>query len=276
MEGRRAGGRRRTPPTSADSAAGPNNGTPAGAPETIRREGRRALVTGAGVRVGRAIALGLAKAGYDVIAHYHSSREGAEEVAATARRIGRRAFAVQADLARPEEIDALFGRAGDELGGLELLVNSAAIFPYARPEDVTLALWDRVFALNTRAPFLCARAAAALMGREGGSIVNIVDIAAFEAWTGYVPYAATKAALVSLTRGLALAWAPRVRVNAVAPGPILLPEGTSEEEAEQIIALTALGRLGSPEDVVQAVLYLDAASYVTGEVLRVDGGTHLK
>jgi len=236
---------------------------------------RRALVTGGAVRVGRAIALALGHAGYHVAVHYHGSREAADEVVETIRASGREAHALRADLSDPEAVPGLVEQAAERLGGLHLLVNSAAIFPRGRPEEVTLESWDRVFALNARAPFLCAREAAARMA-EGGSIVNIADVAAFEAWPAYAPYAASKAAIVSLTRSLALAWAPRLRVNAVAPGPVLLPPGSTEEERSRAAANTALGRVGSPEDVAGAVLYLDAAEFVTGEIVRVDGGEHLR
>lgn len=238
----------------------------------------RALVTGGAVRIGRAIALRLGDAGYDVAVHFRSSRQEAEDVveALRSRESPRsRAVALQADLSRPDEIRSLFRAVGNQLGGLELLVNNAAIFPRARPRDVTLAEWDDVFAVNARAPFLCAREAAGLMGEAGGSIVNLADVAAFEAWPAYAPYAASKAALVSLTRSLAVAWAPEIRVNAVAPGPVLLPEGSSEEERRRAIESTALGRTGRPEDVAEAALYLARADFVTGEVIRVDGGEHV-
>lgn len=241
----------------------------------VKGEVRRALVTGGGIRVGRAIALGLAEAGYRVAIHYHRDREGAERTAEAAARGGREAVALAADLTRPEAAEALVRQAADALGGLDLLVNSAAIFPRARPEEVTVDHWDRVFRLNARAVFLCSREAAGRM-RAGGSIVNIADVAAFEGWPAHAPYAATKAAVVSLTRSLALAWAPDLRVNAVAPGPVLLPEGTDGEERRRAAASTALGRIGRAEDVAQAVLYLDGAEFVTGEVLRVDGGEHLR
>lgn len=241
----------------------------------VSRRGRRALVTGGAVRVGRAIALALGRAGYDVAVHYHGSAEAADEVVGTLREAGREAGAFRADLSDPDAIPDLVEAAARRLGGLELLVNSAAIFPRARPEDVTLESWERVFAVNARAPFLCAREAAARMG-EGGSIVNIADVAAFEGWPTYAPYAATKAAVVSLTRSLALAWAPRLRVNAVAPGPVLLPPGSTGEDRRRAAANTALGRLGTPEDVADAVLFLDGAGFITGEVVRVDGGEHLR
>lgn len=243
----------------------------------MRREGRRALVTGGGVRVGRAIALALGEAGYRVAVHYHADREAAERTAreAAAAAGAGEPVSLSADLSDPDEAASLVGRASAALGGIDLLVNSAAIFPRARPEEVTVADWDRVFALNARGVFLCSREAAARM-EAGGSIVNIADVAAFEGWPSYAPYAATKAAVVSLTRSLARAWAPRIRVNAVAPGPVLLPEGTAQEERRRAAASTALGRVGRAEDVAGAVLYLDGAEFVTGEVLRVDGGEHLE
>jgi len=238
---------------------------------------RRALVTGGAVRVGRAICLALGRAGYRVAVHYHRSRSEAAAVVRELKIVGGRPVAMQADLADPEAIDALFDGVEADFGGLDLLVNSAAVFPRHDPLKISVPEWDAVFAVNLRAPFLCAQRAVRLM-REGGSIVNIADTGFDEAWPSYVPYVATKAALVSLTRGLARAWAPRIRVNAVAPGPVLLPEGEAgDPEAEAAAARrTVLGRLGSPGDVARAVLYLDRATYVTGEVIRVDGGHHLR
>lgn len=235
-------------------------------------EPRKALVTGGGVRVGRSVVLELAAAGYDVAVHYHASEEAARETARAVREEGGVGAALRADLRDPDAAARLVAEAHDELGGLDLLVNSAASFPRAEPREVTVEAWDDVFSLNARAPFLCAREAVRHMPAEGGSVVNVADVAAFEAWPNRAPYAATQSALVSLTRSLAVAWAPEVRVNAVAPGPVLLPDGAEEEERRRAEASTALGRLGDPRDVAGAVLYLDRAEYVTGEVLRVDGG----
>lgn len=235
----------------------------------------RAIVTGGAVRVGRAISERLARAGYDLVVHYHSSAAAAREAAAHLRELGAVVELVQADLTRPEEIPRPFEVAETALGGLDLLVNSAAVFPRSDPLETTVDDWDAVFALNARAAFFCSQEAARRM--ETGAIVNIVDTGADQAWPGYVPYVASKAALASVTRGLAAAYAPRIRVNAVAPGPVLLPEDADgPAERERVERLTALERMGSPEDVAEAVLYMAEADYVTGEILRVDGGQHLR
>lgn len=228
------------------------------------------------MRVGRAIALALGAAGWRVAVHYHSSEEESRQVLRQLDEIGPGGVAVQADLSDPEEIPRMFREVESGLGGLELLVNSAAAFPRHDPLTVSAAEWDSLFDLNLRAPFLCAREAALLMGEAGGSIVNIADTGADRAWPGYVPYVASKAGLVSITRGLARAFAPSIRVNGVAPGAVLLPPGEdSAAHRREAEARSALGRIGTPEDVAAAVLYLADACYVTGEIIRVDGGQHL-
>jgi pteridine reductase len=141
---------------------------------------------------------------------------------------------------------------------------------------VSLAEWDAMFALNVRAPFFLAQRAAPALAAARGAIVNIADLAAFESWPAYVPHGMTKAAVVQMTRALAKALAPDVRVNAVAPGVVLLPEGWSDESAERLRTTTPLARLGTPEDVAGAVAYLLEADYVTGETIRVDGGRHIR
>ena len=236
-----------------------------------------ALVTGGAVRVGRAIAEALADAGYDLMLHYHASADQADEAAGRIRRKGARVQTVRADLSDPGQISVPFDAMDEAFGGLDLLVNSAAVFPRVDPLKATHADWDSVFALNARAPFLCAQQAALRMGVKGGSIVNIVDTGATEAWPSYVPYVASKAALASLTKGLAAAYAPNIRVNGVAPGAVMLPENESDEDARAAASRrTVLGRVGTAEDVAAAVVYLAKASYVTGVILRVDGGQHIK
>lgn len=236
---------------------------------------RRALVTGGAVRVGGRIAGALARNGYDVAVHANDSVEAARLAVAEFCAAGASSEVFQADLRRAEQIGPLVAEAAAFLGGLDLLVCSAAAFQREAPGGLTAEAWDALFSLNARAPYLCARAAAPLMD-PGASIINVVDVAGLEAWPGYVTYAASKAALISLTRSLAVALAPDIRVNGVAPGPVLSPEAAGEAERAALDALTLPGLSGSPTDVAEAVLYLDRASYVTGQILRVDGGQTLR
>lgn len=239
-------------------------------------EGRVALVTGAGTRVGRAIALGLGKAGMRVAVHYARSERGAREVAEEIIAAGGDAHTLPGDLTDPATPPRLVEHTAKLFGGLDVLVNSAAVMLRTPVGEVLVEDWDAMFALNLRAPFFLCQAAARMMGERGGVIVNIADLAAFETWRGYIPHAITKAGIVQMTRGLAHALAPKIRVNAVAPGPVLLPEGWTQEQADKLISTTPLGRLGSPEDVAQAVMYLICAEYVTGETIIVDGGRHVR
>jgi pteridine reductase len=238
--------------------------------------GRVALVTGAGRRVGRAIALALGAGGARVVVHYNSSRAGAEQTVREIDGGGTEAWAVRADLTQPAAADELVDAAVQRFGVLDVLVNSAAIMVRTPLEDVSPADWDAMFALNLRAPFFCARAAARVMRPSGGVIVNIADLAGLESWPAYIPHGISKAGVVHMTRALARTLAPAIRVNAVAPGAVLLPDGWSAGDAERLASTTPLRRIGSPEDVAGAVLYLIAADYVTGEVLIVDGGRHVR
>lgn len=238
--------------------------------------GRVALVTGAGRRVGRAIALALGARGMPVVVHYNGSREGADETARQIVASGGQAVVEQADLSRVDDAEALIDRALAWRGTLFALVNSAAVMLRTPIGETSIADWDAMFALNVRAPYFLTQRAAPALAASRGTVVNIADLAAFESWPAYVPHGMTKAAVVQLTRASARALAPGVRVNAVAPGVVLLPEDWSEESAEHLRATTPLGRLGSPDDVAQAVLYLLEADYVTGEVIRVDGGRHIR
>ncbi len=210
-----------------------------------------------------------------VAVHYHGAEQGAHETVRQIREAGGEAFMLRADLRDADAPRRLVTEAVEHLGTLDVLVNSAAIMIRTPFEDVTEAVWDEIFALNLRAPFFCAQAAAARM-EEGGVIINIADLAAFEAWPGYIPHGASKAGVVHITRALAKRLAPRVRVNAVAPGAVLLPDDWSAADAKRLARTTPLGRLGSPDDVTQAVLYLIDAGYVTGETIIVDGGRNVR
>ncbi len=239
-------------------------------------DGRVALVTGAGTRVGRAIAVKLGKAGMRVAVHFARSEKGAREVADEIIGAGSDARTLPGDLTDPATPPRLVEHTVKLFGSLDVLVNSAAVMLRTPVGEVLVEDWDAMFALNLRAPFFLSQAAARAMGDNGGVIINIADLAAFEAWKGYIPHSITKAGIVQMTRGLAHALAPRVRVNAVAPGAVLLPEGATQADADRLISTTPLGRLGSAEDVAQAVMYLICADYVTGETLIVDGGRHVR
>jgi pteridine reductase len=239
-------------------------------------QGTVALVTGGARRVGKAIALALAERGADIVVHYNSGAGEAEATAAELRAHGVRVALLQGDLSDvacaqrlPIDAHAAFGR-------LDIVVNSAAMMLQTPIGEVTAEAWESMFALNLRAPFFLAQAAAPLLRDRGGVIVNIADLAAFETWPAYVPHAITKAGVVQMTRGLARALAPQIRVNAVAPGAVLLPDDWSDDAAARLVSTTPLARLGSAEDVAQAVVYLCEATYVTGEVLIVDGGRHIR
>jgi pteridine reductase len=143
-------------------------------------------------------------------------------------------------------------------------------------DEVSIEQWDDMFALNLRAPFFCARAAAKVMGERGGVIINIADLAGMETWPGYIPHGISKAGVIHMTRALARVLAPSIRVNAIAPGAVLLPESWSAEDAAHLARTTPLRRIGSPGDVAQAVCYLLDADYVTGDTLIVDGGRHVR
>ena len=238
--------------------------------------GRVALVTGAGRRVGRAIALALGARGMQVVVHFNGSRQGADETARLINDAGGQAVVEQADLTIVDAAHDLVDRAVAWRGTLTALVNSAAIMLRTPVGETAASDWDTMFAINVRAPYFLSQRAAPTLATAQGAIVNIADLAAFESWPAYVPHGMTKAAVVQMTRAMARALAPGVRVNAVAPGVVLLPDGWSDEEAEHLRSTTPLRRLGSPEDVAQAVVFLLEARYVTGEVIRVDGGRHIR
>jgi pteridine reductase len=239
----------------------------------VRLEGAAALVTGAGKRIGQAIAIGLAQAGCDVAVHYHGSAQGAEETARAVRKAGRRAELVQADLSDANAARRLADEAARTLKRLDVVVNSAAIMVRQSVEDVTPESWDATLDLNLRAMFFVSQGAIPHLRRAKGKIVNMADIAGLEPWPAYAPHCVSKAGVIMLTKALARALAPDIAVNAVAPGAVLLPEGWDAQSREHIRATTPLERLGSPDDVVAAVRFLLAGTdYATGTILVVDGG----
>jgi NAD(P)-dependent dehydrogenase (short-subunit alcohol dehydrogenase family) len=236
--------------------------------------GRVALVTGGAKRVGRVIAWALAQRGAQVAITYQRSQRDADAFVKEMETAGRKALAVRAEATRAAEVTAAVDRVVKQFGRIDILINNAAIFsrtPWAALDE---AAWDQAIDVNLKGPFLFAKAAGDRMKAQGsGKIVNIADWAGERPYRHYLPYCVSKAGVVALTKGLALELAPHVQVNAVAPGPVLLPEGMSEEERANVIAATPLRRIGSPEDVANAVLFLlEGSDFITGAVLPVDGG----
>ena len=239
-------------------------------------EGKVALVTGGARRLGRCIALALAERGAELVIHYRDSEREAQEVLALLKKAGGKPVAVQGDVSIATDVDRMVETAMRAFGRIEILVNNAAVF-YRTPFDqLTEADWDRFLDVNLKGPFLLCRQVGMIMLRQGqGKIINLADIAGLKVWAEYIPYAVSKAGLLALTRGLAKALAPAIQVNAISPGAVLLPPGTSPEEEERAIRRIPLERLGSPEDVARAAVYLVENDFITGEVLSVDGGQHL-
>lgn len=233
---------------------------------------RVALVTGGGVRLGRAFSVGLAEAGFDVAVHYRSSEAPALEVSERIRALGRRSATVRGDLANADTPAAVVAAVREAFGRLDLLVNSAASFETLPLAEADADGWDRVMDVNVRAPHLLVREAADMLRASRGAVVNLVDLSAFQPWVEYPVHAVSKAALAHLTRVQARTLAPEVRVNAIAPGAVLPPEDYPADRLEELRRLAPLRALGTPEDVVGAVLYLADAPYVTGQILAVDGG----
>jgi pteridine reductase len=242
----------------------------------MQLEGRTALVTGAGRRLGRAIAVALGARGMHVGVHYGNSAAGARETVAEIEAAGGRAVCLHADLSEPDAPAMLVNQAVSALGRLDVLVNSAAVMVRTPVGEVGLADWDAMFAINLRAPFFAAQAAAPHLARQRGAIVNLADLAAFETWPAYVPHGITKAGVVQMTRALARVLAPDVRVNAVAPGTVLLPQSWPEDAGRRLAETTPLRRLGAPGDVTRTVLFLLESDYMTGETILVDGGRHIR
>ena len=240
---------------------------------------RAALVTGGAKRLGRAIALALAGAGFDVALHYGESAEEAEDAAVAIRRTGRRAATLQADLTREAEVTPLVGAASAALGGatLGVLVNNASVFERDSWHDATRAGWDAHLEPNLRAPFVLAQQfAKALPQTAEGVIVNMLDQRVWSITPHFVSYTVSKAGLWALTQSLALALAPRIRVNGIGPGPALPSTRQTPEQFARQCAATPLGRGTSPEEVARAVIAILALPAMTGQMIALDGGQHLQ
>jgi NAD(P)-dependent dehydrogenase (short-subunit alcohol dehydrogenase family) len=232
--------------------------------------GKVALVTGSAKRIGREIALELARRGARIAVHYRSSADEAKEVAGDAGAI------FQADLTDTKSIELMVADVGRTFGRLDILVNSASVFSPATADNATPENWDAQMNTNARAPFFLAQHAAHLMrANGGGKMINIADVAGEVIWPAYLPYSVSKAALIAVNRGLAKAYAPDIQVNAICPGPVLFPEYYTDQQKRSAIERTLLKRAGSARDIVNAVVFLIENDYITGDVIHVDGGRHI-
>ena len=236
-------------------------------------EGKTALITGGGKRVGRGITLALAEAGANVVINYNSSVDAANDTAAVAEQIGVGALPVQASVSDYDQVGLMVAAAVKRFGTIDVLVNNASTFlPDPLPTD-NLDVWHHSIDTLVHGPFYCANQVAPVMlANDGGVIIGIGDLSAFEPWPGFAAHAVGKGAILSLTRSLALELAPRVRANAVVPGPALRPENYDDATYQRVADDTLLERWGTPAEMAHAVRFLIEADYITGEVITVDGG----
>jgi NAD(P)-dependent dehydrogenase (short-subunit alcohol dehydrogenase family) len=236
-------------------------------------QGQVALVTGAGKRIGRSIALRLAAEGADVVVNYANSKAEAEAVARKIEGAGRKSIAVRADVSKRADVAAMFAVVMKSFGRLDILVNNAGEFFAAKFEDLTDEQWDGILNTNLKSQFLCAQAAAPIMKKQGhGRIINISSLGGLLAWPAYTHYCVSKAGVIMLTRCLARALAPEVLVNSVAPGTIQFP---GEAPDEDYITRTPLHRTGTGDDIASAVVFFAKSDFVTGQIMAVDGGRQL-
>jgi 3-oxoacyl-[acyl-carrier protein] reductase/pteridine reductase len=236
-------------------------------------QGKTALITGGAIRVGRAITLELARAGANVAINYYRDADEAEQTAGDASSEGVSALAVQADISHWEQVRRMYSQIHSVLGLVDIVVNNSSVFrPTPIPTD-SVEAWQAVTSVLVNGAFYVSNLAARdMLEKKSGAIVNIVDLSAWEAWPGYAGHAVGKSALLALTRQLAIDLAPHVRVNAIAPGPVLPPLDYSPEKIERTAAKTLLGRWGTPEDIAQTVRFLVESDYINAEVIAVDGG----
>lgn len=242
--------------------------------QTRALEGQVALVSGGGRRIGREIALALGRAGATVAVNYNESWDEAQTTVNEIKASGTDAVALQADVARPAQVRRMFSAVERRFGQLDLLVNNAAIFFPVKWDQLTEKHWDRILAVNLKGPFFCAQEAAKLMQRRNrGQIINISSLGGLQAWPDYMHYCSSKAGLIMLTRCLAKALAPDIRVNSVAPGTILFPGEERTVTTKSVIRSTPLRKAGRPEDIANMVLHLAChGDFITGQIFPVDGG----
>ncbi len=235
--------------------------------------GQVALVTGAAKRIGRSIALKLAGQGASVVVNFNHSQNETDALVREIQGLGRRALAVQADVARKAEVDRMFATVEREFGRLDILVNNAGVFFAAKFEELTEEQWDRVLGINLKAQFFCAQAAAPLMKRQGrGRIINLTSLGGILPWPAYMHYCSSKAGAIMLTKCMARALGPEILVNGIAPGTIQFP---GEVPDEDYIRRVPLHKVGTGNDIAETVSFLAQSEFITGQIIAVDGGRSL-
>jgi pteridine reductase len=234
---------------------------------------RVALITGAGRRLGRAIALDLAAHGTSIAVHYRSSQSEADAVVAEITNNGGKARAFRANLEHVAEIEQMVANVLDAFGRIDILVNSASIFAPTPIEELTERDWDANLDTNLKAPFFLSKFAGAAMRKQGaGKIVNLGDWAGIRPYKDYLPYSVSKSGLIGLTKALAKELAPEVQVNCIALGMVMPPEDYSKKEVERLVSRTLTKKMGSPEDIARAVIFFCETDFATGTILPLEGG----
>ncbi len=236
--------------------------------------GKSVLITGAGKRIGGALAIAISAKGAKIGLHYNHSKKEAESVAKVIEKKGGHVFLIQGDISDVEACRNIVTRTAGALGGLHVLINNAAVFFKTPLFQTTETDWDSTLDTNLKGAFFCAQAAASVMQKNGGGkIINIADWAADRPYKDYLPYCISKAGMIALTKGLAKTLAPDITVNCIAPGPVLLQEDFDEEEKKVLISKTPLKRIGIPDDIINAVLFLlEGTAFMTGSTIVMDGG----
>lgn len=240
----------------------------------MRLDHRTVFITGGAKRIGSHLARALAHRGANLVINYRYSNADAQAVVRELRQIGVDALAVQGDVSTAADVQRMVASALERFGRIDVLINNAAVFFKTPFAQVTESEWDLTVDINLKGSFLCAKAVAEHMRARGeGKIINFADWAGMRPYPEYLPYCVSKAGVIALTQSLAQELAPAVQVNCIAPGPILLPEDMDEEERERVVRATPLKRIGSPEDIVQTVLFLiEGTDFATGGTYLIDGG----
>ncbi|MBN1665999.1 MAG: SDR family oxidoreductase [Anaerolineales bacterium] len=242
----------------------------------MKIKGKTALITGGAVRVGKAMTLALAAEGANVVVNYNSSATAAQETATEAQTFGVGALAIQCDISHHNQVKAMIDTAAKEFGGIDILINSASWWRKTPFPMDDFSDWFKVFDILVHGSMYCCNYIAPMMKAAGeGAIINIVDGSAWRPFKGFVAHSVGKAGLLAFTRQLALELAPEIKVNAISPGPVLPPPEYTQAQNERVANRTPLKRWGTPQDVVDAMLYLVKSNYVTGEFITVDGGEKL-